>query len=134
MISVSEAARELGISPARVRKMISDGVLPAKKVGRAWLLEEKDVARRLLDRPKAGRPTSARTQERDAQDGFPESDAAYEDDMRELYLSCKEAFRFRPSPHLVAHASSAEEAAFYMTVADFFLQQKQRELVKAGVF
>ena len=31
-------------------------------------------------------------------------------------------------------ARCQEEASFYMAVFDFFLQQRQRELVKEGVF
>ena len=48
MLSVEESARMLGISGARVRKLIADGLLPATKVGRSWTIEEAAVMDRLL--------------------------------------------------------------------------------------
>ena len=74
MLSVGESARQLGVSPSRVRALIKEGRLPAAKNGREWMIREEDVLQ------------------------------------------------------------SQEEASFYMAVFDFFLQQRQRELVKEGVF
>ncbi len=142
MLSVSQSAMLLGISPARVRKLIANGTLPAQKIGRSWAISEKDVAARLDRRPKVGRPRSAAI---DGTSSSPlsesdESDVTFDDGSfvdppeRLLYRACKEAFFFRPDRRLIAQAESNEEASFYYAVADFFLQQKQQELVKAGVF
>ena len=144
MLSVAEAARELGVSPARVRKLIADGALPASKAGRAWVLREEDVMDRLSAHVRAGRPKRANVvvgaASRDSTvegDGSSSELREYNEASaraHELYRACKETFRFIPDPALIRAAKSSEEASFYMAVADFFLQQKQRELVAQGVF
>ena len=53
--------------------------------------------------------------------------------LHALFLECKEAFRFEPPLHELSSVSR-EEAGFYMAVADYFLQQKQRELIERGVY
>lgn len=42
-LSTAQAARRLGISPAAVRKAITDGRVPALCVGGRWVLAEVDV-------------------------------------------------------------------------------------------
>ena len=54
-VGVSEAARRLGVSRQRVLQMISDGRLPAERIGRAWSIQDSDIARR---RVPVGRPLS----------------------------------------------------------------------------
>ena len=44
MLSVSQSAALLNVSPARVRKLIAGGALPAQKIGRNWAIAETDVA------------------------------------------------------------------------------------------
>lgn len=142
MLSVSQSAALLGVSPARVRKLIADGALPAQKIGRNWAIAETDVAARLDKRPKAGRPKSSAS---DGSAPLPPSKpgdpaaaldraSSAEPPERLLYRACKEAFLFRPDQQLIDQAESSEEASFYFAVADFFLQRKQQELIKAGVF
>lgn len=53
MLTTTEAADLMGITPRRVRALISAGRLPAKKVGRDWQIRRSD-ARTLERRP--GRP------------------------------------------------------------------------------
>lgn len=60
MLSVAESASILNVSPARVRALISQGALPAAKVGRVWTLREEDVMQRASLRPTAGRPRKGR--------------------------------------------------------------------------
>lgn len=55
-ISVGEAADRLGVSARRVRDRIASGDLRARRVGRAWVLEESQLARS----ERLGRPMSAR--------------------------------------------------------------------------
>ena len=43
VVGVAEAARRLGVSPRRVRQMISDGQLAARRVGRVWAISEHDL-------------------------------------------------------------------------------------------
>ncbi|HYE20077.1 MAG TPA: helix-turn-helix domain-containing protein [Tepidisphaeraceae bacterium] len=44
MISVAEAAKRLDLSPVRVRYHIKKGNLPAKQVGRSFVLDPAEVA------------------------------------------------------------------------------------------
>lgn len=54
-ITTQEAAERLKITDARVRRLILDGRLPAKKFGkRSWMIEEQDLE--LLKGRKPGRP------------------------------------------------------------------------------
>ena len=87
---------------------------------------------RLAAKPKGGRPS---IQAVSAMNGSPATDSAAEqlqiEKLKQLYAECKDAFKFRPGAACVEAAESAEEAAFYMAVADFFLKQEQAKLVKA---
>ena len=130
MLSVAESADILGVSNARVRALIADGVLPAVKIGRAWALREEDVMQRLSAHPGSGRP---RMHAETAENGGGDEGTAPRD-LGCLYRECKEAFRFRPTADEVKSASCREEAAFYMAVADFFLKSRQAELVEAGAY
>lgn len=128
-MTVTQAADVLHVSPARVRQLISAGTLPAKKIGSTWILREEDVLDRLSKAPEAGRPKAKATL-RDS--------LAYRgqtaDGCEELYARCKEVFTSASRFALIEAAHSPEEASFYMAVADFFLQQKQAELVARGVY
>lgn len=140
MLSVAESAERLGVSPARVRALIKAGQLPAEKSGRAWVLREEDVLHRAVSRPRAGRPT-VRTSSESARFGSETTEVCPSDDSASpraaahgLYEECRTLFRRIPTSEMMAQAQSREEAAFYMAVTDFFLQQRQAQLVKAGVF
>ncbi len=43
LITVREAAEDLGCSPESVRRYIHQGVLPAEKVGSQWLIDTYDL-------------------------------------------------------------------------------------------
>jgi excisionase family DNA binding protein len=53
VFTTEEAAAELGVSSARVRQLILDGVLKTERFGRAHVItaEALDVARQRHDRP-----------------------------------------------------------------------------------
>jgi excisionase family DNA binding protein len=55
-LSVTEAAKVLGLSPQRVRAMLKAGALPGEKVGRSWIL---DPSISTVRRSGPGRPLSA---------------------------------------------------------------------------
>jgi excisionase family DNA binding protein len=55
-VSVAEAAERLGVSSRRVRERIARGDLVARRVGRAWLLDETQLGRS----PRVARPMSPR--------------------------------------------------------------------------
>jgi len=56
MVTVKEAAKQLGLSRARVQQFIDEGRLPAQKVAsRIYLLDAKDVRKFSRIPRKAGR-------------------------------------------------------------------------------
>lgn len=60
VLSVREAAGQLKISPQRVRRLIHDQLLPARKTTAGWLVEADAVRARAGHEPK-GRPVAAVT-------------------------------------------------------------------------
>ena len=63
IISTAEAAKRLGVTANRVRKMILAKRLKAMKVGREWLIDPKDldaVKDRKVGRPRKLRKSSKR--------------------------------------------------------------------------
>ncbi|MFL6335856.1 MAG: helix-turn-helix domain-containing protein [Pyrinomonadaceae bacterium] len=53
-LTTTEAAQRLGVSAARVRRLVLDGRLPAEKFGRDLVIDEADLA--TFERLKGGRP------------------------------------------------------------------------------
>ena len=53
-LTCKEAGRMLHVDDSRVRRLILDGKLPAKKHGRAWMIDKKDLLH-VIDR-RRGRP------------------------------------------------------------------------------
>ena len=126
MISVSEAAKRLGVSGARVRALIDAGALKATKVGRAWVVSESSVQQRLRDGVRGGRPSA---KPKPFVRRLPDTEAAHDiyDEAQRVLAGCYDA-------EFLKQARTPEERAFWICAADFFLQQRQRELVRAGVF
>lgn len=58
MLGVADAARELGVSPRRVRQMLADGVLAGNQVGRSWVIDSEQLRQLGHRRPEVGRPWS----------------------------------------------------------------------------
>lgn len=58
LCSVGDAARELGVSPRRVRKMIQDGRLPAERVGGRWIIDRDSASAPEVSERRPGRPWS----------------------------------------------------------------------------
>jgi excisionase family DNA binding protein len=54
-ISIPEAAVSLNLSPARVRALVSQGQLPATKIGSRWLVERSAIEQRRRERAPRGR-------------------------------------------------------------------------------
>jgi excisionase family DNA binding protein len=59
LVSVVDAARELGVHPSRVRSLIGDGSLRAEKVGGRWLVDWESVVARRRAPVVSGRPLAA---------------------------------------------------------------------------
>ena len=53
-ITTIQAASILGVNQSRVRQLILRGRLPAQKIGRDWMIEEKSLDN--LKNRKSGRP------------------------------------------------------------------------------
>jgi len=63
IITTTEAARRLGVTPTRVRALIEAKRLKAFKYGREWLIDPKDldaVKNRKVGRPRKTRKTAKR--------------------------------------------------------------------------
>lgn len=131
MLSVNDSAKLLGVSSARIRALIKSNKLPAIKYGREWLLKEEDVLQRLSAHPQAGRP---RNEAPMAQEPNSQQQDSMSERAHEAYRLCREIFKCCPSKNLMSNAKTMEEASFYMAVSTFFLQEKQAELVDAGVY
>jgi excisionase family DNA binding protein len=58
LITTADAAEKLGISVDRVQALIRAGRLPATRFGRAYMINEKDLAK-VKDR-KPGRPAKGK--------------------------------------------------------------------------
>jgi len=58
LIGTAAAAQRLGVSQDRVRALIKAKRLPAKKLGRDWFIDPKDLA--LVKNRKPGRPRKQR--------------------------------------------------------------------------
>jgi excisionase family DNA binding protein len=61
LLSTAEAASELSVTIGRVQQLIWDGLLPAQKVGRDYIINEDDL-KLVKDRPKVGRPPKAKNE------------------------------------------------------------------------
>lgn len=58
LLTTSQAAERLGVTPGRVRQMVADGVLPVTRIGRDNLVKATDL--RLVEGRKPGRPPKAK--------------------------------------------------------------------------
>ena len=58
---MAEAAERLGVSPRRVRQMLSDGTIEGHRVGRGWSIEERAITTAAACRRPAHRPWTARS-------------------------------------------------------------------------
>lgn len=59
-ISVSQAAKRLGVSVPRIHQRIADGSLSAERIGSQWVVDELSL-HRISERKEPGRPLSARS-------------------------------------------------------------------------
>lgn len=57
LLDVLEAAKELAVSPRRVRQLLASGQLPGQRLGRSWAIDRTDLQQ--LRRRGVGRPWSA---------------------------------------------------------------------------
>lgn len=61
LLSATEAAERLGVTANRVRALIAAKRLPAQKVGRDYVIQERDLA--LVAERKPGRPATKKVAE-----------------------------------------------------------------------
>jgi excisionase family DNA binding protein len=59
LLSTKEAAEKLNVSPMRVRQLIQEEKLKAKRIGRDYVIDERDLAT-VQTYGKAGRPKGKR--------------------------------------------------------------------------
>jgi excisionase family DNA binding protein len=61
ILNTATAAEKLNVSAIRVRQLIRDGRLPAQKVGRDYIIQEKDLA--LVSHRQTGRPANVKSKD-----------------------------------------------------------------------
>ena len=127
MVDVATTAQMLGISEQRVRTLLAKGQLKGQKIGRYWVVSETSIAERRAATPRSGRP--ARKDHDEAVRALPDVEAAHR-----LYDECREVLAGCYVSEFLDQARSPQEEEFWVTVADCFLRQRQRELVAKGVF
>ena len=125
MLTVTQAAHELNISPSRVRKLIADGKINAEKTGSAWTIPESEVTLRKESSPSAGRPKSSVAKPLQATKCV---------NLHNVYMELKSGNYSRPSASTLSMMKDKEEIGFVLCVYDYFLNIKQREEIEAGVF
>lgn len=59
LLSVKEVAQILGVNHQRVQALISQGRLPAQKIGNSYVVKESDLE--LVKDRKVGRPPKTKT-------------------------------------------------------------------------
>lgn len=74
LISVAEAAEQLGVTPERLYQRINTGSLPAQRIGRHWAIDTTDL--NALSRRPSGRPLSPTSAWALIAASRPDSDAA----------------------------------------------------------
>lgn len=131
MKSTKQAAEELGITQTRVRELLNSGALHGEKVGRSWMVYDSSIRQRNRDKPQPGRPKKG--QALSPRNVNPALEREVEL-TRSLYELCKEHLSGCFDMDFLDLAQSEDERSFYTTVANFFLQSKQRELVERGVY
>lgn len=62
-ISTTEAGERLGVSRKRINQLIEEGRLPAKKIGKTWIIEADDLE--LVKDRKHGRPRKRKPDDED---------------------------------------------------------------------
>ena len=60
LLSVKESAELLGVNRQRVQALITDGRLPAQKIGNSYVIKESDLE--LVKDRKTGRPPKDKTE------------------------------------------------------------------------
>ena len=58
LLSVKESAEKLGVNRQRVQTLITEGRLPAQKIGNSYVIKESDLA--LVADRKVGRPPKSK--------------------------------------------------------------------------
>jgi excisionase family DNA binding protein len=60
LLTAKEASRLLGVSDARIRQLLLEGLISGHKVSNlVWLIPESEILRYQKDRRKPGRPPSS---------------------------------------------------------------------------
>ena len=127
MLTVKQAADLLCVTQARVRNMIYDGILPAEKFGSNWSIPDAAVIERVALKPKRGRPKKGADKNSNATSNNAEV-------VHYLYQECKHNLSLGYDIDVLNQLKPPEERDFFITLADFFLQQKQKQLIDEGIF
>lgn len=127
--SVADFAKREGISPRRVRALIEQGSIPARQVGRLWLVDQASAHRPAASRPLADRMRAnlLAVLSGDATDGLSASERA----RLRRYLS---ELAHSPHPDRILSAWVPDSAPLRLQVAPSDLDDLSEDdrLVKSG--
>lgn len=56
VVSTQQAAEQYGLHVETIRRWIRTGTLRAQRIGRVYVVDERDLRRVMADPPKGGRP------------------------------------------------------------------------------
>jgi excisionase family DNA binding protein len=56
LMSITEAAKETGLSLSYLRRLVTEGRIKGEKIGSYWALDRRDLQRFLANPRKIGRP------------------------------------------------------------------------------
>jgi len=123
-LSVSQAARQLGVSVARVHQRIQDGSLPAERVGHQWVIDAADLAR--ASQNPSGRPLSPRSAWQ-----LGSVAAGADADLRSDQRSRARA-RLREFASLVESVDEREEGVVAAALASLLRRRAERHVLQAA--
>ncbi len=60
VVSTQQAAEITGLHPETIRRLCRQGTIRAQRIGRVYVIDERDLRRYLANPPKPGRPRKER--------------------------------------------------------------------------
>ncbi|MCL2137392.1 MAG: helix-turn-helix domain-containing protein [Coriobacteriia bacterium] len=126
MLSVKQAAEKLQVTAERVRQLIYAGALPAVKFDRVWMVPEYAVEQRLSSQPKPGRPSATKR-------SYPQENEITTL-CRNLYEESKQLIEGCGGLPSIMTISDDRTRQFMVLIWGFITQEKQQQLIDAGIF
>lgn len=132
LVSVTQAASLLGVTPTRVRQRIAEGSLPAEKVGRTWVLDRATVVPAVPGRPLEAAMALAVAA---AWDGIPPRPAFWQEARVRAKVREIENWSDDDLPRVVSHtfARRARRRVIHLPRARVAALRADSRVLKSGV-